>query len=140
MAPPWRCTASPTPSILPIRLTGHNRQSAEALDGAAHAEWSSAYREPVTQPFKAGTVPDKAEFLIKVPAADAKLFFNDKLVEQQGTERKLLTPTLASGLTYTYRVRATWLENGQEKSQEQKLQALPGQALNLTFGEVPAKP
>ncbi|HEV8058918.1 MAG TPA: TIGR03000 domain-containing protein [Gemmataceae bacterium] len=108
--------------------------------GTMSAGLSSTSGGTIAQPFKAGTAPDKAEFSIKVPAADAKLFFNDKLVEQQGTERKLITPALASGLTYTYRVRATWLENGQEKSQEQKLQAVPGQALNLAFGEVPAKP
>ncbi len=111
-----------------------------AMNASMSTEMSSPSGATVSQPFKAGSTPDKAEFLVKVPAADAKLFFNDKFVEQQGTERKLITPTLASGLTYSYRVRATWLENGQEKSQEQKLQAVPGQALNLAFGEVTAKP
>jgi uncharacterized protein (TIGR03000 family) len=98
------------------------------VDGSTGADGTS-------QSFKAGSAADKAEFAIKVPAANAKLFFNDKLVEQEGTDRKLITPVLQAGTSYSYRVKATWMENGQEKSQEQKLHVVPGQAMNIAFGE-----
>jgi len=81
-----------------------------------------------------GTVSDKAEFRVKVPVPNAKVFFNDTLVEQQGTDRTLMTPALQPG-SYNYRVRATWTENGIEKTQERTVSVQPGQAINLNFGE-----
>ncbi len=89
-----------------------------------------------TQSFYAGpgTVSDKAEFRVKVPVPNAKVFFNDALVEQQGTDRLLMTPVLQAG-TYNYRVRATWTENGVEKSQDRAVSVQPGQLINLSFGE-----
>ncbi len=81
-----------------------------------------------------GTAADKAEFRVKVPVPNAKVFFNDKLIEQEGTDRKLLTPALQPG-AYSYRVRATWTENGVDKSQERTVTAQAGQVVNLAFGE-----
>lgn len=75
---------------------------------------------------------DKVEFRVKVPVADAKVYFNDKLIEQQGAERRLQSPSLQAA-TYSYRIRATWTENGQAKSQEQSFRVQPGQVLNLGF-------
>ena len=89
-----------------------------------------------TQSFYAGpgSVSDKAEFRVKVPVPNAKVFFNENLVEQQGTDRTLMTPVLQPG-TYNYRVKATWTENGIEKSQDRTVSVQPGQAVTLTFGE-----
>jgi len=81
-----------------------------------------------------GTVSDKAEFKVKVPVPNAKVFFNDALVEQQGVDRTLMTPVLQPG-TYNYRVRAVWAENGVDKTQERTVSVQPGQAVNLTFGD-----
>ena len=93
--------------------------------------------EPTTsQSFYAGpgSVSDKTEFHVKVPVPNAKVYFNDQLVEQDGTDRKLITPVVQPG-TYTYRVRATWTENGATQTQEQKLRAEPGQVMNVAFGK-----
>jgi len=76
--------------------------------------------------------PDKAEFRVKLPVADAKVYFNDTLIEQQGIERRLQSPSLQAA-TYAYRIRATWAENGQPKSQEQFFRVQPGQVLHLVF-------
>jgi uncharacterized protein (TIGR03000 family) len=75
---------------------------------------------------------DKVEFRVKVPVADAKVYFNDTLIEQRGGERRLQSPSLQPA-TYSYRIRATWIENGQFKSQEQHFRVQPGKVLNLEF-------
>jgi uncharacterized protein (TIGR03000 family) len=80
------------------------------------------------------TVSDKAEFHVKVPVPNAKIYFNDALVEQQGVDRTLMTPSLQPG-TYNYRVRATWTENGIEKTQDRAVSVQPGQRIDLSFGE-----
>jgi uncharacterized protein (TIGR03000 family) len=99
--------------------------STEGTDAAKTVASRSFYSGP-------SVASDKAEFCVKVPVAEAKVYFNDTLIEQQGTERRLQTPALQAA-TYSYRIRATWTENGQAKSQEQFFRVQPGQVLNLEF-------
>ena len=91
----------------------------------------------VSQSFYSGppATADKMQFHVLLPAADAKLFFNDQLVEQQGEDRKLITAS-APNEQYHYRVRATWMENGQEKSELHGLDLRPGQMATIQFGAV----
>jgi len=89
----------------------------------------------VSQSFYSGPTAtgDKMDFRVMLPAADAKLYFNDRLIEQQGVERRLTTPSVPLG-QYVYRVRATWMDNGQEKSEFHDVRLHPGQMATIQFG------
>jgi uncharacterized protein (TIGR03000 family) len=128
------------PSYLPANELAHGYAgpagSSTVTGGYAHEMGAPAGGTTTSQSFYAGagSASDKTEFHVKVPVPNAKVYFNDKLVEQDGTDRKLITPPVQPG-TYTYRVRATWTENGETQTQEQKLRAEPGQVMNVAFGK-----
>jgi uncharacterized protein (TIGR03000 family) len=54
---------------------------------------------------------NSAHLRIDVPA-DAKVWFNDQLTQQTGTEREFVSPPLTPGKNYSYDVVACWTENG----------------------------
>ena len=81
---------------------------------------------------------DRMEFKVMLPVSDAKLFFNDQLVEQKCDDRLLTTAPVLPGM-YDYHVRATWLDNGQEKSESHEVHLHPGQKATIQFGPAQAK-
>jgi uncharacterized protein (TIGR03000 family) len=129
------------PSLIPSPERGHPSPGPGTYSTGSVSNFTEigiAGGATIATPSQPGSVSDKAEFRVKVPVPNAKVYFNDNLVEQEGTDRKLITPTLQSG-TYTYRVRATWTENGQNQTQEQRLRVEPGRVVDVAFG-VPVKP
>jgi uncharacterized protein (TIGR03000 family) len=64
---------------------------------------------------------------------DAKVWFEDSPTTTTGTAREFLTSPLQPGGRYTYRVRATWEQNGQTVSQTQTVSVIPGQNLRIAF-------
>jgi uncharacterized protein (TIGR03000 family) len=58
---------------------------------------------------------DKAILVIRLPAG-ATLTIGDHVAKQTGAERVFITPPLAAGKTYAYDLKATWQENGKEKT------------------------
>jgi len=85
-----------------------------------------------------GISNDKMEFRVMLPASDAKLYFNDQLVDQRGDDRMLTTVAVSPG-RYDYRVRATWLDNGQEKIESHEVHLQPGQRATIQFGPTQPK-
>jgi carbonic anhydrase len=79
--------------------------------------------------------PDKKGASIKVivPAADAKLWFNESATNKTGLEREFASPTLEAGKTYTYRVKASWIDKGAETVHEKKIQFKPGENVVVDF-------
>ena len=123
--------ATPTildPSVTVAALTASDTAAAQP-SGAVSSQ--SFYSGPSAN-------NDRMEFRVMLPAADAKLFFNDQLVEQRGEDRTLTTASASPG-TYDYQVRATWLENGQEKSESHEVHLHPGQRATIQFGPAQAK-
>ena len=58
---------------------------------------------------------DKAVLVIRLPAG-ATLTIGDHVAKQTGAERTFITPPLAAGKAYAYDLKATWEENGKEKT------------------------
>ena len=55
-----------------------------------------------------------ARVRVRVPVADAEVFFNGSATQQRGMERVFDTPSLSAGSTYSYDIRARWRDpNGQ---------------------------
>jgi uncharacterized protein (TIGR03000 family) len=74
-----------------------------------------------------------ANIRLIVPDAQAKVVFNDHLTTSTGTERNFHTAALAPGKTYTYRVRASWMKDGNEVTQDRLVEAVPGQTVVVDF-------
>jgi uncharacterized protein (TIGR03000 family) len=101
--------------------------------------WDGAYDDGYYQPDEAQlqSVPaedrNKARIMAIVPDPEARVWIDNGLTEQKGTERLFLSPPLEPGERYYYLIKATWKENGREVSKEQKVavRAGYGTVLNL---------
>ena len=74
--------------------------------------YETDYAVPDTETYEANyqdpSPPDNARVLVRVPDPNAEVFFNGSPTEQRGMERVFETPTLNSGTTYTYEIKARW--------------------------------
>src|SRR6516164_6027522 len=82
--------------------------------------------------------PDKALLIVRVPA-DATLSIGSQTFEQKGPERRLITPSLKLGMTYTYELAARWMEKGQEKTAKRSVSFQTGQAKVVDFTQPEAR-
>jgi uncharacterized protein (TIGR03000 family) len=73
-----------------------------------------------------------AHITVNVPA-DARAWFNGKPTTTTGSVRQFESPPLTSGSQYSYEVRASWSENGQEVTQTQHVAVSPGARVHVDF-------
>jgi uncharacterized protein (TIGR03000 family) len=76
----------------------------------------------------------RGHILVRVPAKDAAVWFNDYQTPQQGYERSFDSPAFQAGSPLTYQVRARWAE-GPERSRTVTLE--PGQEVVVDFTTEP---
>jgi uncharacterized protein (TIGR03000 family) len=97
-----------------------------------------AYPYPTTYPTDNAVQPASniANVRVIVPDPQARVWFDGTLMTQTGSDRLYNTPALSPGSTYSYKVRATWMENGHEMSQEQSVSVAPGQTKVVDFAHV----
>ena len=79
-----------------------------------------------------------AAITVTVPAV-ARVWFGGTLTTSTGPIREFYSPPLTPGSKYTYAIRASWNENGQEVTQTQQVRVTAGAHANVSF-PVPAKP
>jgi uncharacterized protein (TIGR03000 family) len=70
---------------------------------------------------------------VYLPSAEAKLFFDDTLTKATGKDRSFRSPALEDGKSYSYKVVATWKENGQEVMHETKIVFHAGEDVAVDF-------
>jgi len=70
---------------------------------------------------------------VLLPDASAKVWFDGTLTKQDGGERYFHTPKLEPGSTYTYRIRAAWMEDGMETIQERVVNVSVGETTVADF-------
>jgi len=70
---------------------------------------------------------------VRVPDSSANVWIENTLMSLQGFDRTFVSPDVTSGNTYTYTVRASWMENGKEMSKEKKIDVQPGQEYTVSF-------
>jgi uncharacterized protein (TIGR03000 family) len=70
---------------------------------------------------------------VYLPSTDAKLFFDDTLTHATGKDRTFRSPALEAGKNYTYKVVATWSENGREVMHETKIVFHAGEDVSVDF-------
>jgi uncharacterized protein (TIGR03000 family) len=74
-----------------------------------------------------------ANIRVIVPDSQAHIWFDGSPTRQTGTDRLFNTPELTMGSTYSYRIRATWMQGGHEVSQEKTVSVTPGQTTLVDF-------
>jgi uncharacterized protein (TIGR03000 family) len=84
--------------------------------------------------------PAEALVRIQVPDANAKVWFDGAATKSTGMDRLYQSPVLELGSTYTYRIRATWMKDGKEVSQDRLIQVAPGQTTLVDFARAAAEP
>jgi uncharacterized protein (TIGR03000 family) len=68
---------------------------------------------------------------IQAPAG-ANLWISDVFVGQGGSSRQFVSPPLENGRTYTYDIKARWMQDGREMTSTRTLEFQGGQT-NLSF-------
>lgn len=79
--------------------------------------------------------PNNAEIRVIVPDSQTRVWFDGNPTQQTGTERWFYTPTLQANANNSYRVRASWMQNGREVVQERVVNVNPGQSVTVEFNQ-----
>jgi uncharacterized protein (TIGR03000 family) len=108
-------------------------QSYYGTPGYANARPNYVYQPLGIQ--KAATVPanNQSNIRVKLPSAEARLWFQNQPTNQSGHERIFRSPPLQPGYRYTYEIRAQWQENGQNVSVVRSIRVEPGQEVSVDF-------
>ena len=86
-----------------------------------------------TAPIAPAVAADIANIRVLVPDPQAKVLFDGSMTKQDGTDRLFHTPAISPGGNYSYRIRASWTQNGQPMVQEQVANVAPGRTTVVDF-------
>jgi carbonic anhydrase len=80
------------------------------------------------------STPKESRIKVHVPTAEARLWFNDTLIERAGLERSFVSPMLTTDdKSYAYRVKVTWTEKGKELTREKRVEFHAGDDVVIDF-------
>ena len=86
-----------------------------------------------------GANPSKnapAQVSVRVPTADAEVWFNGEPSPSQGWTRVFNSPPLDPAYKYEFTVRARWLDNGQVITAERRIRITAGDQVLVNFKDV----
>jgi len=99
------------------------------------------YVNPVSPVPPAAPLNNTAEIDVYLPHADAKVWVDGHaMTSGSGTQRAFMSPSLEPGYSYSYRVTATWMENGQEVRVERSVAVAPGRVSRVDFASASSAP
>lgn len=75
---------------------------------------------------------NRAYIDVRVPP-NARVMFDDSPTQQQGPDRRFMTPPLEPNGQYTYKVTAQWMQNGKEHRESRVVRLTPGQSTQVNF-------
>jgi uncharacterized protein (TIGR03000 family) len=94
----------------------------------------SAYFDPQSAGVAGTTMTDaSATITVVLPASDAKVWFDDHAMQQQGAIRTYVSPPLAQNQDFVYQVRAHWQEQGRTVDQTRTATLRAGQTTVVDF-------
>ncbi|HEV3020896.1 MAG TPA: TIGR03000 domain-containing protein [Pirellulales bacterium] len=76
---------------------------------------------------------NRATIRVTVPSPNAKVYFDDSSTTEAGTDRLFTSPALDPSKSYSYTVRATWTEDGQEVTRSKDVKVQAGRAAAVDF-------
>jgi len=103
--------------------------------------YAYTYPAPATQSYYSGpgTIAQPVTITVFVPVADAQVWFEDRPTQQQGIQRVFQSAPLEAEGTYTYTVKARWMENGRPMEQVRQVAVQPGQDMTVDFRSNPGE-
>jgi len=87
---------------------------------------------PVATSVAAPARTETATLNVRLPA-QAELYIQDKKMGQTGVNRTFVTPPLAEGQTYLYRIKAVWSDNGYKREVKRTVIVAAGDHASLTI-------
>ena len=114
----------------PRLASGYNPPASNDRGSTNPIQRTSSYYSPETE-----VQPSNGSATIRVivPEPDARVYFDGTLTKQSGTDRVFHTPSLDSGLSNSYRIRAIWIRNGVNATQEYVVDVTPGATTVVEF-------
>jgi uncharacterized protein (TIGR03000 family) len=82
-------------------------------------------------------VQDSVNMTVLVPATDAQVWFDNQATTQQGMERIFESPSLTPNHSFTYTIKASWMESGKTVTQERQVSVQAGENVTVNFRENP---
>jgi uncharacterized protein (TIGR03000 family) len=82
-----------------------------------------------------GELGSRALLTVELPA-DARLYIDGNLMTSVTSRRRIITPPLQAGQTYTYEVRVELIRNGQTLSRTQEVSLRPGEQTYARFANL----
>jgi uncharacterized protein (TIGR03000 family) len=87
--------------------------------------------------FAAGALAQgQAAIEVRVPVADAEVFFENINTRQNGLKRQFLSPVIEVGTTYFYKVRARWKQDGKAVDQTRTVGVRANESFVVDFTQV----
>jgi len=80
-----------------------------------------------------GVQSNAARLRVTVPNAQCRIWVDGQQTSSTGMVRMFHTPALTSG--GSYRLKATWMEDGREVTKERTVAVSPGQTASVDFGQ-----
>ena len=93
----------------------------------------------IRQSFYPSVNQNAAMVRVLLPDANAQIWFDGTVTTQQGMDRFFHSPALESGSTYSYTIKARWLENGRQIDRERSVRLEPGQPITVDFRANPGE-
>jgi uncharacterized protein (TIGR03000 family) len=79
--------------------------------------------------------PKAVQVNIQVPA-DADVWIGDAMTKQKGANRSFVSPPLKANQSYTYEIRARWMENGKPVDWTRRLVVRAGETFDVNFNSL----
>ncbi len=90
-----------------------------------------------TSSYPYGDLPDAeqktARVEVRLPNAEAQVWFEGQLTRKQGTQRGFVSPPLEADKKYVYEVKARWTENGKVVERTQSVTVRPDGVSTVDF-------
>ena len=117
-------------AVAPPYRQGYVDPNVQYVDPSVQQDYSqrqSGYYAPPTQ-------DNSAMIRVFVPP-DAKVWIGGEATTKTGEDRTFASPVLTPGKSYTYQIKATWMQDGKPVEQTQKIKVLANETSNVTFGQ-----
>jgi uncharacterized protein (TIGR03000 family) len=112
---------------------GINSYVAPAAWDTSNAQYSSNAQNRNTYQSMYSPANADARIRVNVPDSNAQVFFDDSPTRQTGMERLFTSPPLDPSKSYTYTIRATWMDNGKEVTRTKDVKVQSGRTSIVDF-------
>lgn len=114
----------------------HGSSSSYGSYGSSGSYGTPVYSEPaiVAEPDLVTSTTGNTSIKVILPE-DAKVFVNDVQTTSTGDERSYVSRGLRTGMTYSYKIRVEYKQDGRTVSENKLVKLSAGETVSLSFGQ-----